>query len=73
VLPLRETPDDVLATSFGVTVPTAQRRFTHSIKAGLRRMHRAVLDGLGSQELIAKPMALCVGVVRTESNHLRIR
>ena len=42
-----------LPPSFGVTVPTAHRRFTEWTKAGLRRrLHRAVLDELGSQGLI---------------------
>lgn len=39
-----------LPPSFGVTVPTAHRRFGEWTKAGLwRRLHRAVLDELGSQ------------------------
>ncbi|MCS7479245.1 IS5 family transposase [Umezawaea endophytica] len=43
----------LLPPSFGVTVPTAHRRFTDWTKAGLwRRMHRAVLDELGTQGLI---------------------
>jgi transposase len=42
-----------LPSSFGVTVPTAHRRFTEWTKAGLwRRLHRAVLDELGSHGLI---------------------
>ena len=42
-----------LPPSFGVTVPTAHRRFTEWTKAGLwRRLHRAVLDELGSRGLI---------------------
>jgi transposase len=42
-----------LPPSFGVTVPTAHRRFTVWTKAALwRRLHRAVLDELGSQGLI---------------------
>jgi transposase len=42
-----------LPPSFGVTVPTAHRRFTDWTKAGLwRRLHRAVLDELSSQGLI---------------------
>jgi transposase len=42
-----------LPPSFGVTVPTAHRRFTEWTKAGLwRRLHRAVPDQLGSQGLI---------------------
>ena len=46
-------PWRLLPPSFGVTVPTAHRRFTRWTKAGLwRRMHRAVLDELGSQGLI---------------------
>lgn len=43
----------MLPPSFGVTVPTAHCRFTVWTKAGLwRRLHRAVLDELGSQGLI---------------------
>jgi transposase len=43
----------LLPPSFGVTVPTAHRRFTDWTKAGLwRRLHRAVLDELGSRGLI---------------------
>ena len=42
-----------LPPSFGVTVPTAHRRFTEWTKAGLwRRLLRAVMDELGSQGLI---------------------
>jgi transposase len=42
-----------LPPSFGVTVPTAHRRFTQWTKAGLwRRLHRAVLDELGGQGMI---------------------
>lgn len=42
-----------LPRSFGVTVPTAHRRFTEWTQAGLwRRLHHAVLDELGSQGLI---------------------
>ncbi len=42
-----------LPPSFGVTVPTAHRRFTDWTKSGLwRRLHRAVLDELGSQGMI---------------------
>ncbi|GAA1996375.1 hypothetical protein GCM10009754_88490 [Amycolatopsis minnesotensis] len=40
----------MLPPSFGVTVPTAHRRFTEWTQAGLwPRLHRAVLDELGSQ------------------------
>ncbi len=43
----------MLPPSFGVSVPTAHRRFTVWTEAGLwRRLHRAVLDELGSQGLI---------------------
>jgi transposase len=43
----------MLPLSFGVTVPTAHRRFTVWTEAGLwRRLHRAVLDELGSKGLI---------------------
>jgi transposase len=42
-----------LPPSFGVTVPTAHRRFTEWTKVGLwRRLHHAVLDELGSQGMI---------------------
>lgn len=51
-----------LPPSFGVTVPTAHRRFTEWTKAGLwRRLHRAVLDELGSQGLIDWSRAVCDG------------
>ncbi len=43
----------MLPPSFGVTVPTAHRRFTVWTKAGVwRRLYRAVLDELGSRGLI---------------------
>ncbi|MFE9328742.1 IS5 family transposase [Nocardia sp. NPDC052278] len=43
----------MLPPSFGVTVPTAHRRFSVWTEAGLwRRLHRTVLDELGSQGLI---------------------
>lgn len=43
----------LLPQSFGVTVPTAHRRFSEWTKALLwRRVHHAVLDELGSQGLI---------------------
>ncbi len=43
----------MLPPSFGATVSTAHRRFTAWTEAGLwRRLHRAVLDELGSQGLI---------------------
>ena len=42
-----------LPPCFGVTVPTAHRRFTECTAAGLwRKLHRAVLDELGSHGLI---------------------
>jgi transposase len=42
-----------LPPSFGVTVPTAHRRFTEWTKAGFwRRLHRALLDELGSKGMI---------------------
>lgn len=42
-----------LPPSFGVTVPTTHRRFTEWTKASLwRRLHRAVLDELGSRGMI---------------------
>ncbi|MFI6166447.1 IS5 family transposase [Nocardia sp. NPDC051052] len=43
----------MLPPTFGVSVPTAHRRFTAWTKTGVwRRLHRAVLDELGSQGLI---------------------
>ncbi len=43
----------MLPASFGVSVPTAHRRFTVWTNAGVwRRLHRAVLDELGSRGLI---------------------
>ena len=46
-------PWRLLPPSFGVTVPTAHRRFTEWTKAGLwRRLHQVVLDELGSEWLI---------------------
>ncbi|WP_169332987.1 IS5 family transposase, partial [Nocardia veterana] len=43
----------MLPGSFGVSVPTAHRRFTVWTEAGVwRRLHRAVLDELGSRGLI---------------------
>ncbi|UGT72055.1 IS5 family transposase [Nocardia gipuzkoensis] len=43
----------MLPASFGVTVPTAHRRFSVWTRAGVwRRLHRAVLDELGNQGLI---------------------
>jgi transposase len=43
----------MLPRSFGVTVPTAHRRFTVWTEAGLwRRLHQTVLDELGSRGLI---------------------
>jgi transposase len=51
-----------LPPSFGVTVATAHRRFTDWTKAGLwRRLHRAVLDELGSQGLIDWSRAVLYG------------
>jgi transposase len=42
-----------LPPSFGVTVPTAHRRFTAWTRAGFwRRLHCAVLDELGSRGLV---------------------
>jgi transposase len=42
-----------LPPNFGVTVPTAHRRFTEWTQAGMwRRLHQAVLDELGSRGLI---------------------
>ncbi|WP_425303094.1 IS5 family transposase [Nocardia wallacei] len=43
----------MLPPSFGVTVPTAHRRFSVWTEAGVwRRLHQAVLDELGSKGLI---------------------
>lgn len=43
----------LLPPSFGVSVPTAHRRFTAWTRAGVwRRLHRAVLDELGGSGLI---------------------
>jgi transposase len=52
----------MLPPSFGVTVPTAHRRFTEWTKAGLwPRLHRAVLDELGGQGMIDWSRAVCDG------------
>jgi transposase len=61
-----------LPPSFGVTVPTAHRRFTDWTKAGLwRRLHRAVLDTLGSQGMIDWSRAVCDGAsVRAKKGDL---
>jgi transposase len=51
-----------LPPAFGVSVPTAHRRFTGWNKAGLwPRLHRAVLDELGSQGMIDWSRAVCDG------------
>jgi transposase len=51
-----------LPPSFGVTVPTAHRRFTEWTKAGLcRKLHRAVLDELGSRGMVDWSRAVCDG------------
>lgn len=51
-----------LPPMFGVTVPTAHRRFTDWTKAGLwRKLHRAVLDELGSRGLIDWSRAILDG------------
>ncbi len=51
-----------LPPSFGVTVPTAHRRFSDWTRAGLwRRLHRAVLDELGSRVLIDWSRTVCDG------------
>jgi hypothetical protein len=56
-LPWRNLPP-----SFGVTVPTAHRRFAEWTKAGLwRRLHHAVLDELGGPGLIDWSRAVCDG------------
>jgi transposase len=52
----------MLPPSFGVTVPTAHRRFTEWTKAGLwSRLHRAVLDELGGQGEIDWSRAVLAG------------
>ncbi len=62
----------MLPPSFGVTVPTAHRRFTEWTKAGLwRRLHRAVLDELGSQGVIDWSRAVLDGAsVRAKKGDL---
>jgi transposase len=61
-----------LPPSFGVTVPTAHRRFTEWTRAGLwRRLHHAVLDELGSQGLIDWSRAVLDGAsVRAKKGDL---
>ena len=61
-----------LPPSFGVTVPTAHRRFTEWTKAGLwRLLHRAVLDELGGQGLIDWSRAVLDGAsVRAKKGDL---
>ncbi len=52
----------MLPPSFGVTVPTAHRRFTEWTEAALwPRLHRAVLDELGSRGLIDWSRAVADG------------
>ncbi|MQY25123.1 IS5 family transposase IS1647 [Nocardia sp. RB56] len=52
----------MLPPSFGVTVPTAHRRFTVWTKAGVwRRLHLAVLDELGGDGLIDWSRAVADG------------
>jgi transposase len=62
----------LLPPSFGVTVPTAHRRFSEWTKAGLwRRLHHAVLDELGSQGLIDWSRAVLDGAsVRAKKGDL---
>lgn len=51
-----------LPPSFGVKVPTAHRRFTEWTRSGLwRRVHRAVLDELGSRGMIDWSRAMLDG------------
>ncbi|MFI7123863.1 IS5 family transposase [Amycolatopsis sp. NPDC049868] len=61
-----------LPPSFGVTVPTAHRRFTEWTKAGLwPRLHRVVLDELGGQGVIDWSRAVCDGAsVRAKKGDL---
>lgn len=56
-----------LPPCFGVTVPTAHRRFTDWTKTGLwRQLHHAALDELGSQDQIDWSRAVMDGAsVRT--------
>lgn len=65
-------PWRLLPPSFGVTVPTAHRRFTDWTKAGFwRRLHCAVLDELGSLGLIDWSRAVLGGAaVRAEKGDL---
>lgn len=52
----------LLPPSFGVTVPTAHRRFSEWTTTGLwRKLHRAVLDELGAQGMIDWSRAVCDG------------
>lgn len=62
----------MLPPSFGVTVPTAHRRFTVWTCAGVwRRLHRAVLDQLGSRGLIDWSRAVLDGAsVRAKKGDL---
>jgi transposase len=61
-----------LPPSFGVTVPTAHRRFTDWTESGLwRRLHRAVLDELGSRGMIDWSRAVLDGAsVRAKKGDL---
>lgn len=62
----------MLPPSFGVTVPTAHRRFSEWTTAGLwRRLHRAVLDEVRDQGLIDWSQAVCDGAsVRAKKGDL---
>lgn len=52
----------MLPPSFGVSVPTAHRRFSEWTTACLwRKLHRAVLDELGGQGMIDWSRAVCDG------------
>ncbi len=62
----------LLPPSFGVTVPTAHRRFTDATLARLwQRVHRAVLDDLGSHGLVDWTRAVVDGAsVRAKKGSL---
>ena len=61
-----------LPPSFGVTVPTAHRRFTEWTRAGLwAKVHRAVLDELGAAGMIDWSRAVLDGAsVRAKKGDL---
>lgn len=64
-----------LPPSFGVTVPTAHRRFTEWTRAELwSRLHQAVLDDLADQSVIDWSCAILDGarVRATKGNHEQV-